>query len=330
MPSLICSRRSEASSLERSIQPAQTARHGCRTPAFDLAEDAVAHPQAGCDARAQLHGEDERVAHGAAQVVQHVLSDAELLADLHPRHVEALFEPARGVRVEPARRDRPAVALVSAHLGPGDEFALVEYRHRREHVRRVRGAGERVIEEEDVALVEPNGGVVPVVLEDELGLGVVEQRVEVDAGGRDRQVAAGGEDGSGHVAREDDVGDREVLPDLARLFHDGQHLVVEDLEFDVREEVVSRRLDRARLCGLLHDELRVPARPLAVGVSVVHESLVQLDLVSEGCHVCFSNHPMRCSSNLKLHPRGTAPTESSASISTGPSIAAPGPRSSRR
>ena len=121
-----------------------------------------------------------------------------------------------------------------SHLGPRHEFALVEDRHRREHVRRVCGTRERVVEEEDVAVAQAHGGVVPVVLQDELGLGVVEQRVEVDTRGRHGEVAAGREDGGGHVAREDDVGDREVLPDLARLLNDGQHLVVEDLELHVR------------------------------------------------------------------------------------------------
>ena len=48
--------------LARTVdQPAQTARHGGRAPALDLAEDAVAHPQAGRDARAQLDREHERV-----------------------------------------------------------------------------------------------------------------------------------------------------------------------------------------------------------------------------------------------------------------------------
>ena len=57
--------------------------------------------------------------------------------------------------------------------------------------------------------------------------------MEVDAGGHDRRIALGREDAGIHIAGHDALRDRQRHVDLARLFDDGGHLVLEHLQIDV-------------------------------------------------------------------------------------------------
>ena len=261
--------------------PAHAAHHLLDAPAFDLAQEAAADLEQGGDARFQVGGEHQRVAHRARHVVEDVLAQPEVAPDPDRRHVEAFLVARLCRRREPARRDRAGVALVAADLGPGDQLALPEDRHGGEHVHVVDAAGELLVEEEDVAVGEPDRGVVPVIFQDVFELGVVEQGVEVDAGPHHHRIARGGEDAAVHVAGDDPFRDRKRHVDVARLLDDRRQLVGQDVGVDVVQERHAAPLDVGHRLQPAADQLGIAARPPVVNVAVVDQPVEQAHMAVE-------------------------------------------------
>ena len=261
--------------------PAHPAHHLLDAAALDLAQEAAADLEQGGDARLEVGGEDQRVAHRARHVVEHVLAQPEVAADPDRRHVEAFLVARLRRGREPARRDRAGIALVPADLRPGDQLPLPEDRHGREHVHVVDAAGELLVEEEDVAVGEPDRGIVAVVFQDVFELGVVEQGVEVDAGAHDDGVALRGEDAAVHVAGDDPFRDRERHVDVARLLDDRRQLVGQDVGVDVVQQRHAAPLDVGDRLQPAADQLRVAARPPVVDVAVVDQPVEQAHVAVE-------------------------------------------------
>ena len=103
-----------------------------------------------------------------------------------------------------------------------------------------------VVEEEDVAVLEPDRRIVGVVLEDVLHRSVVEEGVQDDAGRHPGKVTLRREHADAEVARLQHLRHAQVLADVATVIDDRVELVEEDLEVDLVEPSCPRQLELGR------------------------------------------------------------------------------------
>ena len=119
-----------------------------------------------------------------------------------------------------------------------------------------------IVEEEDVAVLEPDSRVVGVVLEDVLDGTVVKQRMEHDAGRHPRQVTFRREHTDTEVACLQRLGHRQVLAHVSAVVDDRVELVQEDGQIDAVESIGPGQLQFGRfLEHFPHEHLGIDARP---------------------------------------------------------------------
>ena len=190
---------------------------------FAQLEDALAHLQAGGHTGAHVPHEHALVAHHERHHLRDVVLQGEVLGDLHRRHVQTFLEPR-------LRRRRVATGLAAADLGlvvagraPRDDLALVEDGDEGDEVGQVNAAVDRLVAQEEVAVIDPHRGVVGEVLEHVLDGDRARRGVQVGAAGADDEIALRRENGHDAVGKLEVGGEAHVDQVLLHLLAEELH-----------------------------------------------------------------------------------------------------------
>ena len=175
---------------------------------------------------------------------------------------------------------------------PRQQFAVGEHRHHQEVVVGVHAAGVGVVEEEDVAVGQPHGRIVDVVLEHVLDRAVMQQSVQDHSGGHAGQISLGGEDAHTEVAGLQHLGHAQVLAHVAAVVDYRVELVQEDLEVDRVEAALASQFPLGG--GLQHLAVQhfgvEPGPGLHEGATEAGDALVE----AHGGHIQEPGPAVRC------------------------------------